>query len=312
VGPAQLAQLIEVTGQENIEIRVIDLDSRMHLGMAGSFTCLTFADDVVVDFAYQETASEGQLTEVASLPAGVRDSKRPDAAVLTSPAATFAAFVAGITNGQRGRGRGCCREPRTTYAGQPAAQASTRKWSSNSGMRWPGGMRTPRPPTGSMSSTTSPDPHPAPVASCDLVDSLRHTGFGVVDRSREVPVGQTRFLWAELTGLCQLECRHCYASSSPAGTHGAMTRADWVAPAGSPACPNPPPPCRRRRPGHRPPRRHPADLATPVNTDTVRDAGIASAWSTMSTSAPPMATPLVTAGVIAVDRLTHTTYLVRR
>jgi MoaA/NifB/PqqE/SkfB family radical SAM enzyme len=36
-----------------------------------------------------------------------------------------------------------------------------------------------------------------------------------------------RFLWLEITGKCQLTCSHCYASSSPTGTHGAMTPADW-------------------------------------------------------------------------------------
>lgn len=35
------------------------------------------------------------------------------------------------------------------------------------------------------------------------------------------------FLWLELTGKCQLECVHCYAESSPTGTHGTMTAADW-------------------------------------------------------------------------------------
>lgn len=35
------------------------------------------------------------------------------------------------------------------------------------------------------------------------------------------------FLWLELTGRCQLACRHCYAGSSPAGTHGSMTSTDW-------------------------------------------------------------------------------------
>lgn len=38
----------------------------------------------------------------------------------------------------------------------------------------------------------------------------------------------TSFLWLELTGRCQLECRHCYALSSPSGTHGVMTPPDWV------------------------------------------------------------------------------------
>lgn len=37
----------------------------------------------------------------------------------------------------------------------------------------------------------------------------------------------TDFLWLELTGKCQLECKHCYADSGPEGTHGTMTLADW-------------------------------------------------------------------------------------
>lgn len=35
------------------------------------------------------------------------------------------------------------------------------------------------------------------------------------------------FLWLEITGRCQLECTHCYASSGPDGTHGTMTGRDW-------------------------------------------------------------------------------------
>ncbi|MGH3569402.1 MAG: radical SAM/SPASM domain-containing protein [Pseudonocardia sp.] len=41
-------------------------------------------------------------------------------------------------------------------------------------------------------------------------------------------VGRTSFLWLEITGKCQLECVQCYASSSPSGTHGSMSRADWL------------------------------------------------------------------------------------
>jgi MoaA/NifB/PqqE/SkfB family radical SAM enzyme len=37
------------------------------------------------------------------------------------------------------------------------------------------------------------------------------------------------FLWLEITGLCQLECVHCYADSGPRGNHGTMTVADWQA-----------------------------------------------------------------------------------
>lgn len=36
------------------------------------------------------------------------------------------------------------------------------------------------------------------------------------------------FFWLWLTNRCQLECSMCYADSSPAGTHGTMTRSDWV------------------------------------------------------------------------------------
>src|SRR6266700_3531611 len=36
-----------------------------------------------------------------------------------------------------------------------------------------------------------------------------------------------RFLWLEVTGRCQLRCRHCYAESGPDGNHGSMTATDW-------------------------------------------------------------------------------------
>ncbi|GDY33954.1 radical SAM/SPASM domain-containing protein [Gandjariella thermophila] len=38
---------------------------------------------------------------------------------------------------------------------------------------------------------------------------------------------RSTFLWLELTGTCQLACSHCYADSSPAGTHGSMAAEDW-------------------------------------------------------------------------------------
>ncbi|MCO5994476.1 radical SAM protein [Actinoallomurus rhizosphaericola] len=34
-------------------------------------------------------------------------------------------------------------------------------------------------------------------------------------------------LWLEITGRCQLACTHCYADSSPRGTHGTMTTSEW-------------------------------------------------------------------------------------
>jgi len=41
------------------------------------------------------------------------------------------------------------------------------------------------------------------------------------------PTGRLWFGWLEITGRCQLECVHCYASSGPSGTHGSMTVSDW-------------------------------------------------------------------------------------
>lgn len=39
--------------------------------------------------------------------------------------------------------------------------------------------------------------------------------------------GGTSLLELELTGFCQLACRHCYADSGVAGTHGTMTADHW-------------------------------------------------------------------------------------
>jgi MoaA/NifB/PqqE/SkfB family radical SAM enzyme len=36
------------------------------------------------------------------------------------------------------------------------------------------------------------------------------------------------FVWLEITGSCQLTCVHCYAASSPQGSHGTMTFEDWT------------------------------------------------------------------------------------
>lgn len=37
----------------------------------------------------------------------------------------------------------------------------------------------------------------------------------------------TSFVWLEITSRCSHRCVHCYADSSPAGTHGSMTELDW-------------------------------------------------------------------------------------
>lgn len=41
-------------------------------------------------------------------------------------------------------------------------------------------------------------------------------------------MGSLRFIWVEITGKCQLMCTHCYAESGPLGTHGTMSREDWM------------------------------------------------------------------------------------
>ncbi|QEU93689.1 radical SAM protein [Streptomyces kanamyceticus] len=36
------------------------------------------------------------------------------------------------------------------------------------------------------------------------------------------------FAWLEVTGLCNESCDHCYADSSPKGTHGTMSAHNWI------------------------------------------------------------------------------------
>ncbi|MFD4629288.1 radical SAM/SPASM domain-containing protein [Streptomyces sp. NPDC058284] len=50
----------------------------------------------------------------------------------------------------------------------------------------------------------------------------------VVETPRSTPPQAIKFLWLDLTRKCQLACTHCYNSSGPDGTHGAMTRDDWL------------------------------------------------------------------------------------
>lgn len=38
---------------------------------------------------------------------------------------------------------------------------------------------------------------------------------------------RTHFAWLEITGKCQLACRHCYADSGPWSAHGRMRTPDW-------------------------------------------------------------------------------------
>lgn len=38
----------------------------------------------------------------------------------------------------------------------------------------------------------------------------------------------TKLLWLDLTRKCQLKCKQCYNASGPEGSHGSMTREDWL------------------------------------------------------------------------------------
>lgn len=40
---------------------------------------------------------------------------------------------------------------------------------------------------------------------------------------------QTPLLWLEISGRCQLSCRHCYAGSGPRGGHGDLSDDEWSA-----------------------------------------------------------------------------------
>lgn len=41
-------------------------------------------------------------------------------------------------------------------------------------------------------------------------------------------LGDTHFVWLEITENCQLECSHCYASSGPGHGHGVVTTDQWL------------------------------------------------------------------------------------
>lgn len=52
-------------------------------------------------------------------------------------------------------------------------------------------------------------------------------GFMRSKSDQSVPIGYISFLELEITGFCQLKCKHCYAGSGPEGDHGTMTVNNW-------------------------------------------------------------------------------------
>ncbi len=49
-----------------------------------------------------------------------------------------------------------------------------------------------------------------------------------IARTSQTEHATTQLLWLDLTRKCQLKCTHCYNASGPDGTHGTMTREDWI------------------------------------------------------------------------------------
>ena len=58
-----------------------------------------------------------------------------------------------------------------------------------------------------------------------LTESRRR--FAQRKNDRSLPADVISFLELEITGFCQLKCKHCYAGSGPESDHGTMTADDW-------------------------------------------------------------------------------------
>lgn len=51
--------------------------------------------------------------------------------------------------------------------------------------------------------------------------------FAQPESDQSISFEAISFMELEITGLCQLKCRHCYADSGPESDHGTMTADDW-------------------------------------------------------------------------------------
>ncbi len=63
VASNQLRQLLERAQWTNVELRVLPLRAGLHVGMAGSFSLLSFPDQLLHDAAYQEYAVGGHVID---------------------------------------------------------------------------------------------------------------------------------------------------------------------------------------------------------------------------------------------------------
>jgi MoaA/NifB/PqqE/SkfB family radical SAM enzyme len=59
-----------------------------------------------------------------------------------------------------------------------------------------------------------------------VLTEARHR-FAQPKNDQPLPTDVTSFLELEITGFCQLRCKHCYTDSSPESDHGTMTADDW-------------------------------------------------------------------------------------
>lgn len=62
-GPEQLAHVVEMAQQPTVTLHVLPFDRGQHASMSGSFSVLTFAEDLAPPFAYQEHAIGGHVVD---------------------------------------------------------------------------------------------------------------------------------------------------------------------------------------------------------------------------------------------------------
>lgn len=60
------------------------------------------------------------------------------------------------------------------------------------------------------------------------VNTNERKGRSVTTEALAIEQTNVEFLWLDLTRKCQLSCLHCYNASGPDGSHGDMSREDWL------------------------------------------------------------------------------------
>ncbi len=63
IGPTQLAHVVELAQRPNVAVHVLPYTAGLHPSMSGSFSVLTFDDDVAPPFGFQEHAIGGHVVD---------------------------------------------------------------------------------------------------------------------------------------------------------------------------------------------------------------------------------------------------------